>query len=80
MKTTTDTTAETSGFVTRLDSIRMGKEQRRQARASLREGELIAELVLRAVADIGAIARSVEHAAVILTSGIKAMWAKPVKH
>ncbi len=80
MKATTDNAADRSGAVTRLDTIRMSEEQHSQANARLRNGELIAELVLRAVADTRAIARGVEHAAVSLASGIKAMLAKPVKH
>jgi hypothetical protein len=80
MKPTTDNAADKSSAVTRLDTIRMSKEQRRQAYASLHDAELIAELVLRAVADMRAIARGVEHAAASLASGIKAMLAKPVKH
>lgn len=80
MKATTDKAADRSSVVTRLDTIRMSEQERRQAIASLRDGELIAEIVLRAAAGMRAIARCVEHAAVSLASGIKAMLAKPVKH
>jgi hypothetical protein len=58
----------------------MSEQERRHARASLRDGELIADLVLRAAADMRAIARCIEHAAVSLARGIKAMLAKPAKH
>lgn len=80
MKTTTDKEVDRSSVFTRLDTIRMSEQERRHAKASLRDGELIAELVLRAAADMRAIARCVEYAAVNLASGIKAMLAKPVKH
>lgn len=80
MKATTDKAADRSRVYTRLDTIRMSELERRHAYASLRDGELIAELVLRAAADMRAIAQCVEGAAVSLASGIKAMLAKPVKH
>ena len=80
MKARTDNAADRSHVLARLDTIRMGEQERRHAYASVREGELIAELVLRAVADMRAFARGVEHAAVSLVSGIKTMLAKPVKH
>ncbi len=80
MKATTDKEVDRSSVFTRLDTIRMSEQERRHAKASLRDGELIAELVLRAAADMRAIARCVEYAAVSLASGIKAMLAKPVKH
>ena len=80
MKTTTDKEVDRSSVFTRLDTIRMSEQERRHAKASLRHGELITELVLRAAADMRAIAQCVEGAAVSLASGIKAMLAKPVKH
>ncbi len=80
MKATTDKAADRPTVFTSLDTIRMSKQERRHAYASLRNGELIAELVLRAGADMRAIARCVEYAAVSLASGIKAMFAKPVRH
>lgn len=80
MNAMTDKASNRSSVFTRLDTIRMSQEQRRQANASLRDAELIAGLVLRAAADMRAIARGVEHAAVSLASGIKAMFARPVKH
>ena len=69
-----------SGGYTCLDTIRMSEHRRRQAYASLREGERIAGLLLRAVADLRAVARGVEHAAAGLVAGVKAMFARPVKH
>ena len=79
MKATTDKAAVRPSVATRLDTIRMSERDRRQANASLRDGELIGELLLRAAADMRAIARGVEYAALSLASGIKAMFAKPVK-
>jgi hypothetical protein len=58
----------------------MSEAERRQAYASLRDGELIASMLLRAAADLRIIARGVEHVAVSLAGSIKAMFAKPVKH
>ena len=80
MKATTDKAADRSGVLTRLDTIRMGEHERWRANGSLRNGEFIAELVLRAVADMRAIACYVEHVTTSLASWIKAMFAKPVKH
>lgn len=80
MKTMTDKAAHRSSVYTDLDTIRMSELKRRHAYASLRDGELIAELVLRAAAEMRAIARGVEHAATSLARGIKTMLAKPVKH
>jgi hypothetical protein len=78
MKATTDKAADR--VYTRLDTIRMSELDRRHAYASLHNGELIAELVLRAAADMRAIARYLEHAAVSLASGISTMLTRPVKH
>lgn len=80
MKTTTDKAADRSSVYTRLDAIRMSEEDRRHAKASMRDAELIADLVLRAAADMRAVAQGVAHAAAGLVSGIKAMLAKPVEH
>lgn len=59
----------------RLDSIRMSELDRRRAYTNLRNGELVAELVLRAAADLRAIAQYAEHAALRLASSIRAMLA-----
>jgi len=80
MTATTDKTADWSNVYGSLDSVRMSQLQRRHARASLRDGELIAELVLRAAAGMRAIVRSVEHAVVSLACGIRAMFAQPARH
>lgn len=80
MKAMTDKEADRPGIFARLDTIRMSELERRDAYASLRTGELIADLVLRAADDMRAIARYVEHAGVSLASGIRTMLAKPVKH
>ena len=80
MKVTMDKAADSPSVYTRLDTIRLSEQERSHAYASLRNGEFIAELVLRAAADMRAIARGVEHAGVGLASGIKAMLAKPIKH
>jgi len=80
MTVTTDKTADRSSVYGSLDSIRMSELQRRHARASLRDGEFIAELALHAVAGMGAIARGAEHAAVSMGNGIRAMLAQPARH
>lgn len=80
MKAKTDKAACRSNVSTRLDTIRMSELERRQAYSSLRNGELMADLVLRAAAEVHAVARYLEHAAVSLASGIRALVAKPVKH
>ena len=67
-----------SGGYTCLDTIRMSEHERRHARESLRDGELVADLLLRAAADMGAVARYVETAAASLARGIKTILAKPV--
>lgn len=80
MKATTHTAADRSSDFTRLGTINMGALERRHANASLRDAELITALVLRAAVDMRAIARRAERAASGLASGIKTMFAKPVKH
>jgi hypothetical protein len=80
MKTMTDKTTDRSGIHTSLDSIRMSESGRRHAETGLRNGERIAGLVLRAAADMHALARYAEHAAASLAGGIRTMFAKPVKH
>ena len=54
--------------------------ERWHAKASMRNADLIVELVLRAADDMRAFAQGVVHAAISLASGIKATLAKPVKH
>jgi len=76
----TDKTAGSSEVDTLLDTIRMSAEDRSRAYASLRSGELAAELVLRAAADMRAIVQIVERAAASLVRACKAMLAKPVVH
>jgi hypothetical protein len=80
MTAATDKTADGSSVYGSLDSVRMSQLQRRHARASLNDGELIAGLVLGAAAGMRAIAHSVEHAAVSVASGIRAMLAQPARH
>lgn len=80
MKAITEKTAGESSICTRLDTIRMSEYERRRAYASLRDGELTASLVLRAVADMRAIAQGIAHAAVGLARRIRVTLAKPVKH
>ena len=77
MKATTYQAADRAH--TRLDTIRMSQLDRRHAYASLHNGEFIIKLVLRAAADLRAIPRYVEHAAVSLASGIRTMLARPAK-
>jgi hypothetical protein len=76
----TDKAADESNVYARLDTILMSEPERRQPKASVRNAELIVDLVLRATADMRAVAQGVEHAAAALASGIKMMLAKPVKH
>lgn len=80
MSSMTDKTADRSSLHTRSDTMRISEEERRHAYASLRKGELAAKLVLRAAADMRAIAQRMAHAAAGLASDIKAMLAKLVKH
>jgi hypothetical protein len=80
MKVTTDITPDKSQVYARLDTIRMSALERRHVYASLRDGERIAELLLRAAAGMRAIARYVERACASLVGGIRTVFAKPVKH
>ncbi len=80
MNTNTDNAIDRSGVYTCLDKIRMSERERWHARESLRDGELVAELVLRAVSDMAAIARGIGRAVSSLAMAIKALLAKPVKH
>ena len=80
MKAITDKAADRSNVYARLDTIQMSELERRHAKASMRNADLIVELVLRAAADMRAVAQGVVHAAASLASGIKATLAKPVKH
>ena len=75
-----DKAAVTSGVYTRLESIRMSEPERMHAYASLRQGELVAELVQRAAADMRAVAQCVEGAGASLANAIKAMFARHAKH
>jgi len=79
MKAMKDQTADKSNLHARLDTIRMSEEQRSHAYTSLHNGELVAELVLRAVADMRAIAQFAGRAAANLMGAIKAMLAKPAQ-
>ena len=80
MNANTDNAVDRSGVYTCLEKIRMSERERWHARESLRDGELVAELVLRAAADMAAIARGIAHAASALAGGVKALLAKPIKH
>jgi len=80
MKVTTDKAADSSSVYTRLDAIHMSEEDRGHAKTSMRDAELVVELMLRAAGDMRAVAQGVAHAAAGLASGIKAMLAKPIKH
>lgn len=80
MRDTTDKAADRSGRFSGIGTICMSKEQRRQAYVDLGNAELISDLVLWAVDDMRAIVRGVEHAGGGVASGIKAIFAKPVKH
>lgn len=80
MKALTHPATDMSSVVTSLATIRMSGLERRRAYVTLSNGKVIAELLLGAAANILAIARYVESAAVNLASGTKAMFVKPAKH
>jgi len=80
MKTIIAKADDRSSVYAGLDAMRMSEQERWYARASLRKGEVIAETLLRAAADMHSIAQGVRHVAVGMVSGIKALFAKPVKH
>lgn len=80
MKAMTEKTVDWRVIHRRLDAVRMSEYDRRQARESLRNAEMIVELVLPLVNAIGSIGRAIEHAALGTAHGIKAIFAKPVKH
>ncbi len=80
MKAMTDKAADWSSIHARLDTIPMSQSERAHAYTSLRNAELIADLVLRAAADMRAIGQIAERAAAGLASAFKTMLAKPVKH
>ena len=63
-----------------MNAIPMNEYERWRANASLRQGELIADLVLRLVADLGAVVHALEHGIASVAHAIKVMLAKPVKH
>ena len=79
MKTSTDTSNDRSDIYRSLDTVRMSNADRRHARASLRDAELIADLLFRAAADMRSIAGFVEHGAMNLANAVRAIFAKPAK-
>jgi hypothetical protein len=76
MKAATETKAGNADVFRRLDSVSMSKADRQHARASLRDGEFIAEQLMRAAAGIGAVAELLEYAAASTARVIKAMFVK----
>ena len=80
MKAITDKAADRSNVYGRLDTIQMSELERSRAKASMRNADLVVELVLRAAADMRAVAQGVAHAAAGLASGIKTTLVKPIKH
>jgi len=80
MKATTEKAVTRSDSITCLKTILLSKYERRHARASLGQGELISDFVLHAVADIGTVALFVAHVASGFVAGAKTMVAKPVRH
>ena len=64
----------------RLDAIRMSEYDRWQAKESLHNAERFVELVLPVALAINAIGEGVEHAVLSVAHGVKAIFAKPVKH
>jgi len=73
-------TVDRSDVYTLLDTIHMNERERSRARASLRNGEVIAETILRAAADMHSIAQGVRHVAAGMARGIRTLFAKPVKY
>jgi hypothetical protein len=63
-----------------LDAVRMSPLQRRRARASLRDGEMLAATLLRAAHDLRAIGEFAEHALAGLAHGVKVLFVRPAKH
>jgi len=80
MKAKTMKAANRSVSLPRLNTIPMSNYERWRANEGLRQGELVAEFVIGAVADLRAVAHGIEHAAASVASGIRAIFAKPVKH
>ena len=78
MKATTNKAVFNSAIC--LDAIPMNAYERRRANASMRQGELFADFVLGAAADIAVVAHAIEHAVASVAHAIRALLAKPVKH
>ncbi len=74
------TTKAVFNSATCLDGIPMNAYERWRADASLRQGEIFADLALRLATDLGAVAHAIEHGATSVAHAIRAMFAKPVKH
>jgi hypothetical protein len=69
-----------SSVRTLLGTMHMNEGARSRARANLHSGEVIAETMLRAAADMHSIAQGVRHVATGMARGIRALFAKPVKY
>ena len=80
MKSMTDNTVKWSSISKRLDDVAMSEYDRWQAKESLRSAELIVEALLSLTKPIGLIVHGVEHGALSMASGLKTLFAKPVKH
>ncbi|OGA16783.1 MAG: hypothetical protein A3G25_10760 [Betaproteobacteria bacterium RIFCSPLOWO2_12_FULL_63_13] len=80
MKAMTDNTVEWSGISKRLDDVAMSEYDRWQAKESLRSAELIVEALLSLTKPLGFIVYGVEHGALSMASGLKTLFARPVKH
>ena len=63
-----------------LDTVPMNEYSRWRANESLRQSEVIADVVLLVASDIAAGVRAIEHAFASVAHAIRAMLAKPVKH
>jgi len=79
-KATTERVSEWSAISARLDAVQMSDYDRWQAKESLHNAERFVEFVLPIALAIDAIGQSIEHAFLGLAHGIKAIFAKPVKH
>lgn len=80
MKAVKEKASEWAVISRRLDAVRMSEYDRWQAKESLRNAEYFVELVMPIATVINAIGQAVEHAVHSLAHGIKAIFAKPIKH
>lgn len=66
-----------SGISARVDDLHLSKSERLRAYAYMHDGELIAELLCRALTSARALALLAAHGAGTLAHAIKALFVKP---